>query len=505
VISLLLLCKTTRKAIAPTLRSLELPWDCGHYYWSVESLRGLLQQTTNLQRLCIKSESLGEQSAMVLLLREGLLPCLAELRLTSYRKDDHIGLFLAEALEARRDLGLPPLTRVEGIRRCDPDDLRRIWACCPPDKVTYLEAMYGPALEALGEYLLAHPSFPALRSLELAAEDEWDSPEAGVEMTGVLQALGQGHAPGLKLLVLMGWQAEMGSVAPLGHAIREGKLPYLSYFYVLWCQLRSEDFRAIVDGLRAGPVQLQCSELSPYHRSPMGGDVPYLADALAAGGGLGQLEELRIGVDTGEDDAIVEALTGGAPCARTLQALSLDTFWGHDDAVYTLLKGLGEFPRLTKLELEVRQKEPRFMHALARALISLKAKGAPSRLAELRLELNTYHCLDELGYVFNVQALPHLTTLEITDSMLADSEEGVFFSYEPWFALRSKIKMERLGLLLSLDDKPEAKEGFLKAIADPRFFPSLLELTSWPYGVSKEEVEAAFETRWQKKREAQEE
>jgi hypothetical protein len=138
--TLLQLSKGTRQAIAPAMRSLVLPQRHGD--WSPASLRGLLQQTINVQRLCIKSEGLGEQSDVVPLLRDGLLPCLTELQLQSNEYEDggRIGLILAPVLEARRALGLPTLTRLEGTPRCNPEELRRIWACCPVEEVTHLEA-----------------------------------------------------------------------------------------------------------------------------------------------------------------------------------------------------------------------------------------------------------------------------------------------------------------------------------------------------------------------------
>lgn len=35
---------------------------------------------------------------------------------------------MAEALEARRALGLPPMTRLGGVEYLSPDSLQRIWA-----------------------------------------------------------------------------------------------------------------------------------------------------------------------------------------------------------------------------------------------------------------------------------------------------------------------------------------------------------------------------------------
>lgn len=86
-------------------------------------------------------------------LQASRLPRHRELHLTRYGAEHDMGL--APALEARARLGLPPLTCVAGLVDVqDPAVPPRVWACCPPDAVTHLEARAGGALGALAEHLL---------------------------------------------------------------------------------------------------------------------------------------------------------------------------------------------------------------------------------------------------------------------------------------------------------------------------------------------------------------
>jgi hypothetical protein len=102
--------------------------------------------------------------ALMDVLKAGRLPCLEEIQIGGLGigildkgGDEPVGLVLAEALEARRALGMPPLTCIKGIANT-PDIalLRRIWACCPLDKVTHLEADGTEQIEALEEHMQSH-------------------------------------------------------------------------------------------------------------------------------------------------------------------------------------------------------------------------------------------------------------------------------------------------------------------------------------------------------------
>lgn len=65
------------------------------------------------------------------------------------------------------------------------------------------------------------------------------------------------------------------------------------------------------------------------------------------------------------------------------------------------------------------------------------------------------------------------------------------------------INVERLGIKMRPYNGNEIKE-VLNALADPAFFPFLVEWIDVPDWVGPNEVNAAFEERWRKKREARE-
>jgi hypothetical protein len=179
--SLLQLSKGLRQAVGPAIRALKLPYRNGR---DVQALLCLLRQTPNLQRLNFK-ELCGEGPGLLVeALRDGSIGRnLRSLSLPYFNdKDDgafsilmehlkagglrqlsdlrlHIGnqqgSAYAEALEARRTLGLAPVTRL-GTANTDefePDILHRVWACCPPAIIIDLSACGGSQLLALGDYL----------------------------------------------------------------------------------------------------------------------------------------------------------------------------------------------------------------------------------------------------------------------------------------------------------------------------------------------------------------
>jgi hypothetical protein len=388
----------------------------------------------------------------------------------------------------------------------------------------------------LGEYLLAHPRFPALRSLRLDGKRE-DLNEMGevmelplqqlapYQLTGVLQALGQGHAPALETLALRDWHVDMGSVAALGPVIGEGKLPALSALELKRCGFRSADFRAIVDGLVAGPGQLRCLLFSCPLGSPFSdGDAQHLGSALkTGGGGLGQLEDLGLMLPSGWV-SVLDGLVGGAPCARTPRAIYVKRAHGGRGGEFdTLVKGLGAgaFPHLAKLVLHTEARPP-LMCELVEAFVSLKAKGTPSCLAELRFVCGPYkfdtRCFERLTPVFDMGALPHLKILELGQLKRPNYYDVYDDNYFPeitaagfirdWTRFGPKIKLERLGFPAAFEGYNFGWTGgvddFLAALANPAFCPFLIDLAKDGWVCWSCESDAALEKRRQKKREAQE-
>lgn len=85
--------------------------------------------------------------------------------------------------------------------------------------MTHLEAEGGEQLAALGEYLVSHPAFPALRSLRLGGTRE----VVAEQVADIVQALGQVRAEALKELEILEFGVPFGA---LGVVI--GNMPNLS-------------------------------------------------------------------------------------------------------------------------------------------------------------------------------------------------------------------------------------------------------------------------------------
>lgn len=186
-----------------------------------QALVTLLQQTNGLRTLRIDAdelrggeakrqlvEAIGEgkvggelrclelsklDSALVLLLVDYLsnsrLPYLRTLELPCYTHllenglwGDAIAGMVEERERHRAESSIirsrwPPLTDLYGIHACQPEILRRIWACCLPKEVELLAAAGSPQLAALGEYMKqqvdlrkGRTTFRALQVLCLAGD-----------------------------------------------------------------------------------------------------------------------------------------------------------------------------------------------------------------------------------------------------------------------------------------------------------------------------------------------
>lgn len=214
------------------------------------------------------------------------------------------------------------MTRLVGVSELQPDLLRRIWACCPPDQVTYLEAAGVENVTALGEYLLAHPNFSSLRSLRLSGTGARGSTSTTSRpMNEMWRALELGHAPGLHEMGLDFWDGAGGGwVGLLASVIGQGKLPELSSLDFYNCYSGDDSFRALVDGLQMA-AGLRLRQLHLGGCSLSDDEMKYLTGAIKAGGGLTHLEEFS--GSRGGSAIIMEPLAHGAPCARTLRSLDM--------------------------------------------------------------------------------------------------------------------------------------------------------------------------------------
>lgn len=171
------------------------------------------------------------------------------------------------------------------------------------------------------------------------------------------------------------------------------------------------------------------------------------------------------------EDGIIEALTGGAPCAQTLTTLCLDGDWVSSARVATFCQALvkGNFPKLTKLELGGHHLGRGFVRDVAQALLAMHAQGTPARLTMLALIDRSLgvDALDELTPLFAAGAVPSLISLEIQARGKADIADFV----QAWLALGPKIKLQTIKLQ-TLSFQPAIPEGPCQ--------PRLLPLSSPP-------------------------
>lgn len=247
---------------APNLQRLRLAADPEHLKMAepVRLVRAALADGSvggKLRSLAMPPMEIPGQLAVLSALQAGRLPHLRELDLPPTnpwaigRVDQRKSKAVVEALEARRDQGLPPLTRLGATTfAVDAANLRRVWACCPPEAVTHLVVCDEVQMQALGEYMHEHAAggFPALRALRLHGQMSMDKANisAPVDMTGPLAALGRGLAPALEELELYVWTHEAKLLAPLAEVIEAGQLPKLRALTLEGPGVDSDGFRKLV-------------------------------------------------------------------------------------------------------------------------------------------------------------------------------------------------------------------------------------------------------------------
>lgn len=486
--------------------------------------------------------------ALTAALRAGRLPCLTELQLQGV--DGYDGLALAEALEARRDRGLPPLTRVAGLGYINGESLHRIWACCPPDKVsftsatllascisphalparihthtqslpsqpstfsvpdikqvTYLKASGVGCLQVLGQYLRLHPDFGSLRSLVLdgkreyiMSDDDDDDDDETHLLLNIFVAFHQGRVPLLEELKIIRLVKDTKSLGLLAVVIDDAKLPALSQ--LMFNDVPSEGVLAVMRTLRESHVGLCGLRLCNVEFDEI--EAQLLACMLGEGAGAFRwLEELTL-VGMNEDwSPVVEALAHGAPCAETLGLLRLCGWKSVQSSTleaFLRAVGGGGFPSLENLVLGKLGVGLEGMQQLEGALVEAVDKGAPSSLRVLDIYDDTLDisCLDALTPAFKAGALPRLTSLDLLSQKKRIANPNIAFP-EAWVELGPKIKIEWLGLDMVLHDvwQPgsDSKSQILAALANPAFCPFLRGLTGFPSGTDGWKVKDAFNQR----------
>lgn len=234
---------------------------------------------------------------LAMLLHDGRLPSLQELK-TPYTFEREEAF--VQALGQRCTHDLPSLTGLKGIHYWDAAILRRIWACCPLEQMTHLEATAYTQLKALTVYLQGHtpPRFAALRSLNLVTTSDVEEDrleEARIEIQCILNMLVHDGAPKLKELVIDDFGLAAGTLVHLGAAIGQGKFSALSSLLFGSVPFSAADFTALMDGLKAHgglrKLDMDYATLEPAC-------IARLANALMdVNGGLTQLEGLKLAAD----------------------------------------------------------------------------------------------------------------------------------------------------------------------------------------------------------------
>lgn len=269
-----------------------------------------------LRSLCLPGLSQEGGAELLGHLKAGRLPCLTELGVVPdgygerqrgpYPVLTTDGAALADALEARGRLGLPPLTRITGIAGLETPVLRRVWACCPTGRVTHLEAQGAGQVWALWQFVLEHADFGALRTLQLMGNRRFRPMEAPPGGLGsICGALAQGRAPGLEEMTLDDWDSRMGRISEIGRVIGDGALPKLASLSLL--RVDRDDFRGLVGGLRQAPQAATRRLRIDRHTSLWEGEAGHLALAVEGGGGLACLEAFEWPYDADRGCWVLEA------------------------------------------------------------------------------------------------------------------------------------------------------------------------------------------------------
>lgn len=502
---------------------------------------------TQLRSLCLGCYSTEAVRGLFALLRAGLLPLLAELELIAlgdYDSGDDeegysvehlssisaadlkpLGLAFAEALEARRELGLPPLTRLEGIGNFKVSVLRRVWACCPVDRVEFMDAEGGPRLAALDQRLHGQSVFSALKALELGGsesgeedddddeeeedgQEEEEDDDAPLKLAEVIETLAQGQTPLLEEVSIGSWDPDMGDMTPLAQAIGQGRFPALASLDMEEVELDEGGFQAFVEGLQAygGVQQLFLAWVNVLDEEEVAAFANALKDTEKKG--FAQLKEIGLIGSYVSWDPVVEALAkGAAPCAAILTSLTLSEGAVTGAGFQAFLEALGDgaFPALSRLEVDADEDvdDQAVMQGVPQALLALAQKSQatataaappppPCLLKELSLSADTgwAGCIHELGRVFKLDGLPHLTDVDIR--MAAEgAKRGSAGLFEGWKRAGAKIKVEWMSLDVNMSK--ELQRRFLKSLADPAFCPSLRHVRCGVY--VEEEIDQALERR----------
>lgn len=437
-----------------------------------------------LRSLYVPGLSDAGAAELLVHLKAGRMPCLTELGVVpdGWGEQHRVypvltadGAALVDALQARSRDGLPPMTRITGIAGLETPVLRRVWACCPAGRVTHLEAQGAGQVWALGQYMLEHADFWALRTLRIMGNRRVNPEDAPLGGLGsICDALAQGRAPGLEEMTLDAWETKLGRISEIGRVIGDGALPKLASLSLL--RYSGYDFRGLVNGLCKAP-QAAMRRLRIHDVALTEGEASHLAKAVEEGKGLSRLEVLEWPYDADRGSWVLDALVRGAPCARTLRTLHIDGQFLHANEGRVFLQALGEnaLPCLQKLTLEGDWLEEGILRDFSEALVRLVERGTPSPMKTLILDPSMdSECqrLDALTSAFAAGGLPWLTHLHAPIDWRPGYTEDAFL--QEWTALGPRIRLEAVRFHL-FDNA--TRRRLLEEAANPAFLPFLSSLS----------------------------
>ena len=335
----------------------------------------------------------------------------------------------------------------------------------------------------------------------------------GEELQGLVdlgRLLARGAATGIKEVVFYSCSPTSGSIAPLGEAIKQGKLPHLSKLKLISCMFEPGDLHMLVNGLAAAPCRLRTLHITFLENMRLSEDnITHLNTALEAGGGLGALQKLVLfNVKSPHHknlDSLLRTLATKAPCSRTLNDLGIwhSTFTRVGARTFMQALGGGAFPNLSALYLDIAW-DKLTMKELLNALLALAEAGKPAQLVKLSLHstMKLATCVKGLAAVFKAGGLPCLTDLNL--AVPVTNSPGVSKIFDPWKKLGSRIKLERLGFGIGTPPMSEiVGVRLIEALRDPDVCPLLYVVTYTPPTINRGDLEAMLEQRrqtWEERR-----
>jgi hypothetical protein len=430
-------------------------------------------------------------------LGQGLLPRLTSLDLGNISwqnpSPDHcISAEIVQAMEARRDRELPPLTEIRGTTIIYAPHYDRILACCPVEALVHLEALTQSHLQVIQNHLGKHSNFLSLRSLIVSGDGiqlyNLSTTHATSLVGETLRLLVVREPAALETLEIHRCAPVSGTLAHVGGGLGRNAFTRLARLTFSHCNIHDNDFHALAEGLLATSIRLECLHFNEVWLSSP--NLETFVTSLKTATGLRTLKELNLQI-RGEDwGSILEEL-GNVPCAKTLKTLAIKSgrMLGRRSVMQFLQHlGKGRYPSLADLTLFLADVGSSFdlMAELALAISSQHYNGVTSKLRRLRLQhcSLTVDCFDELTPLFQQGALSSLVKLDVrhwgsglTRKESSSARTAKFVN--EWALLGDQIKIEHMTIVLFMTSN--VRDMILAGIANPDFCPYLAGMSWIPF------------------------